>query len=297
MSLVPMDDRDGFIWMDGEMKPWRDAKLHVLTHALHYASAVFEGQRIYNGKVFKLTEHSTRLHKSAELLGFKVPYSVAELDKACEQVVAANKLTDAYMRPVAWRGSEQMGVAAQQTKIHVAIAAWDWGSYFSEELRERGIRLTWSRWRRPAPDTAPSASKAAGLYMICTMSKHESEAAGFHDALMLDYRGRLSEATGANLFVVKDGKIHTPVPDCFLDGITRRTVMDLARARGIEVIERPMWPYEIATADEIFLTGSAAEVTAVGEVDGHMLQVGPITRALRDDYAALVRGELKAVAA
>jgi branched-chain amino acid aminotransferase len=297
MALVPMDDRDGMIWFDGELKPWRDAKIHVLTHALHYGSCVFEGQRVYGGKVFKLSDHSARLHKSAQLLGFEIPYSVAELDRACEQVVAANKLTDAYMRPVAWRGSEQMGVAAQQTKIHVAIAAWDWGSYFSEELRERGIRLTWARWRRPAPDTAPCASKAAGLYMICTMSKHEAEAAGFHDALMLDYRGRLSEATGANLFVVKDGKIHTPVPDCFLDGITRRTVMDLARARGIEVIERPMWPYEIATADELFLTGSAAEVTAVGEVDGHHLQVGPITRALRDDYAALVRGELKAAAA
>jgi branched-chain amino acid aminotransferase len=285
-----MDDRDGVIWIDGELKPWREARVHVLTHALHYGSCVFEGQRIYNGKIFKLAEHSTRLRRSAELLGFEVPYSVEQLNAACEAVVKANNLTDAYMRPVAWRGSEQMGVAAQLTKIHVAVAAWDWGSYFSTDLLERGIRLTWAKWRRPAPDTAPTASKAAGLYMICTMSKHAAEAEGFHDALMMDYRGQLAEATGANFFMVKDGKLHTPTPDCFLDGLTRRTVMDLARKRGIEVIERPIWPHEVPGADEIFLTGSAAEVTAVGEVAGSMYQVGPVTRQLRDDYAKLVRG-------
>jgi branched-chain amino acid aminotransferase len=295
--MIPMDDRDGFMWFDGKMVPWRDAKIHVLTHGLHYASAVFEGMRAYGGNIFELTRHSERLANSASLLGFSLPYTTAELDKACNDVVAANGIMDAYVRPVAWRGSEQMGVSAQLSKIHVAIASWEWPSYFSPELREKGIKLTISKWRRPAPDTAPTASKAAGLYMICTLSKHAAEAEGWHDALMMDYRGQLAEATGANLFLIKDGVIHTPTPDCFLNGITRQTVMALAAARGIKVVERAMFPEELATADEIFVTGSAAEVTAIGQIADYHYTVGPITRQLRDDYEALVRRPAKAAAA
>ena len=295
--MIPMDDRDGSIWFDGKMVPWRDAKIHVLTHGLHYASAVFEGMRAYDGNIFELTRHSERLHNSASLLGFSIPYSVAELDAASKAVVAANGFMNAYVRPVAWRGSEQMGVSAQQSKIHVAIASWEWPSYFSPELRDKGIKLTFSKWRRPAPDTAPTASKAAGLYMICTLSKHAAEAEGWHDALMLDYRGQLAEATGANLFLIKDGVINTPTPDCFLNGITRQTVMALAAKRGIKVVERAMFPEELATADEIFITGSAAEVTAIGQIADHHYTVGPITKMLRDDYEKLVRQPAKSAAA
>jgi branched-chain amino acid aminotransferase len=288
-----MDDRDGFIWMDGHMVPWRDAKLHVLSHGLHYASSVFEGDRLYNGHIFKLTEHSERLRNSARIMGFEVPYSTAELDAACMAVVKANNLVDGYVRPLAWRGSEQLGVSAQQTKIHVAIAAWEWPSYFSPELREKGIRLVPAKYRRPAPDTAPTQAKAAGLYMICTISKHAAEAEGAHDALMLDYRGQVAEATGANLFMAKDGKLHTPVPDCFLNGLTRQTVIELAKKRGIEVIERGFMPEELMQADEIFLTGTAAEVTAVGQIGQNLFNVGNITRQLRDDYEVLVKGSHK----
>jgi branched-chain amino acid aminotransferase len=295
--MIPMDDRDGFIWFDGKLVPWREAKTHVLTHGLHYGSSVFEGVRAYGGHIFELTRHNERLANSAKLLGFSLPYTTAELDKACKDVLAANGLGDAYVRPVAYRGSEQMGVSAQQTKIHVAIASWEWPSYFSPELREKGIKLTFSKWRRPSPDTAPTASKAAGLYMICTLSKHAAEAEGWHDALMLDYRGQLAEATGANLFLVKDGVIHTPTPDCFLNGITRQTVVALAAKRGIKVVERAMFPEELATADEVFLTGSAAEVSAVGQIADHHYTVGPITRQLRDDYEKLVRQPAKSEAA
>jgi branched-chain amino acid aminotransferase len=295
--MIPMDDRDGFIWFDGKLVPWREAKTHVLTHGLHYGSSVFEGVRAYGGQIFELTRHSERLANSAALLGFSLPYTTAELDKACKEVVAANGFMDAYVRPVAYRGSEQMGVSAQQSKIHVAIASWEWPSYFSPELREKGIKLTFSKWRRPGPDTAPTASKAAGLYMICTLSKHAAEAEGWHDALMLDYRGQLAEATGANLFLIKDGVIHTPTPDCFLNGITRQTVMALAAKRGIKVVERAMFPEELAAAEEIFITGSAAEVTAVGQVADYHYTVGPITRQLRDDYEALVRQPAKSQAA
>ncbi|HYD31726.1 MAG TPA: branched-chain amino acid aminotransferase [Azospirillaceae bacterium] len=290
MVLVPFDDRDGVIWMDGALVPWRDAKLHVLSHALHYASCVFEGERVYNGRVFKLTEHSARLARSAELLDFQLPYSVAQIDAATQAVVAAQGLKDAYVRPVAWRGAEQMGVAAQATKVHAAIAAWEWPSYFSPEARMAGIKLTTSKWRRPSPDCAPTASKAAGLYMICTLSKHAAEAAGFHDSLMLDYRGLVAEATGANVFMVVDGKIHTPKPDCFLDGITRRTVIDLAKKRGIEVVERAIFPEEVKTAQEVFLTGTAAEVTPVGRIDDLTFTPGQVCRTLMADYEALVRG-------
>jgi branched-chain amino acid aminotransferase len=296
MSMLPFDDRDGQIWFDGELIPWRDAKVHVLTHGLHYASCVFEGERVYNGSVFKLTEHSERLARSAEILGFKLPYSVAEIDAATNLVVKAQGFTDGYVRPVAWRGSEMMGVSAQHNTIHVAIACWEWPSYFSPEARMAGIKLQTSKWARPAPNTAPTASKAAGLYMICTMSKHAAENDGFHDALMLDYRGLVAEATGANFFMAVDGKLHTPTPDCFLDGITRRTVIDLAKRRGIEVIERAIKPDELKNADEIFLTGTAAEVTPVGQIDDLKFTPGRICKTLMEDYDALVRGPVMAAA-
>ncbi len=289
MSLVPYDDRDGFIWMDGVMMPWRDAKVHVLTHALHYASCVFEGERVYDGRIFKLAEHSQRLAVSAKVMGFEVPYDLATVDQACRQVVAANGIADGYVRPLAWRGAEMMGVSAQKTKIHVAIAAWTWPAYFTPEARLKGIRMTRARYARPAPNTAPTQSKAAGLYMICTLSKHEAEAKGYDDALMLDYRGYLSEGTGANLFLVIDGKLHTPTPDCFLNGITRQTVIELARGRGIEVVERHIQPDELATAQEVFLTGTAVEVTPVREIDEHSFQVGQITRKMVADFDALTR--------
>ncbi|HZH25614.1 MAG TPA: branched-chain amino acid aminotransferase [Azospirillaceae bacterium] len=297
MSIIPFDDRDGFIWYDGQLIPWRDAKLHVLSHGLHYASCVFEGERVYNGNVFKLTEHSQRLIDSARILGFEIPYSVQEIDAATNAVVKANNMVDAYVRPVAWRGSEMMGVAAQQTKIHVAIATWVWPSYFPPEVKAQGIKLTLSKWRRPSPDSAPTASKAAGLYMICTMSKHAAENAGFNDALMLDWRGQVAECTGANVFFVQDGVLHTPTPDCFLDGITRRTVMGLARDRGIKVVERAIFPEELKTFDEFFIVGTAAEVTPIGQLDDLRFQVGPITRMLMDDYGNLVRQPVKKAAA
>src|SRR5713226_4511030 len=242
MAIIPFDDRDGTIWFDGRLVPWRDAKIHVLTHALHYASCVFEGERVYGGRVFHLQEHSQRLINSAKLLGFEIPIGLAAINDATNAVVKAQGIVDGYVRPVAWRGAEQMGVSAQATKIHMAIAAWEWPAYFSPEARLKGIRMTISKWRRPAADTAPTASKAAGLYMICTLSKHAAEAEGWHDALMLDYRGQLAEATGANLFLVKDGVINTPTPDCFLNGITRQTVIELAKKRCIKVVERAMWP-------------------------------------------------------
>ena len=288
-TLIPFDDRDGFIWMNGKLVAWRDAKLHVLSHALHYASAVFEGERVYSGRIFKSRAHSERLARSAELLGFKLPITVDELERAKADTVKANGIVDGYLRPIAWRGSEQMGVSAQASRINVAIATWVWPSYFPPEIRARGIRLTMSKWRRPAPDTAPTASKAAGLYMICTMSKHAAEVAGFQDALMLDWRGQVAEATGANFFMVINGEVHTPTPDCFLDGITRRTVMELARQRQFKVVERAIWPEELARAQEVFLTGSAAEITPVGEIDQYRFTPGDVTRALIADFEKLVR--------
>lgn len=282
------DDRDGFIWFDGELKPWREANVHVLTHALHYASSVFEGQRAYGGEIFKLSEHSARLRKSASVLGFELPWSVEEIDQACRDVLKANNLTDAYMRPLAWRGSEQMGVSAQRARIHVAIAAWEWGAYFGEEAARKGLRLDISPWRRPAPYTAPTESKASGLYMICTLARHSAQAKGYDDALMFDWRGQVAEATGANAFFVKDGALHTPTPDCFLDGITRRTVIDLAKRRGIEVIERKIWPEELEGFEQFFLTGSAAEVTPVAEAGPWNFEVGELSMQLRKDYLDLV---------
>lgn len=289
MSLVPYDDRDGLIWLDGTMVPWREAKVHVLTHALHYASCVFEGERVYDGRIFKLTEHSRRLANSAQTMGFEVPVDIAAIDEACKLLVAANNIQDGYVRPLAWRGAEMMGVSAQACRIHLAIAAWTWPAYFTPEARLKGIRMTRGIYDRPAPNTAPVKSKAAGLYMICTLSKHEAEAKGYDDALMLDYRGYLAEGTGANLFLAIEGKLHTPIPDCFLDGITRQTVIGLAKARGYEVIERHIKPEELTRADEVFLTGTAVEVTPVREIDEHRFEVGPITRRLIEDFDALTR--------
>jgi len=288
MTLIPFDDRDGFIWFNGQMVPWRDAKVHVLTHGLHYGSCVFEGVRVYNGKVFKLREHTERLINSGKLLGFTIPYSLEELEKATLDILAKQNITNGYIRPVAWRGSEMMAVSAQKNKIHVAIATWEWPTYFSKEARERGLRLQISKWARPAPNTAPTASKAAGLYMICTLSKHAAEDAGFDDALMLDYRGYIAEATGANMFFVIDGVLHTPTPDCFLDGITRRTVMELAKKRGIKVVERHIKPEELKDVSEIFLAGTAAEVTPIGKINDMTFTVGPITKQLMEDYSARV---------
>ncbi|MBT3237796.1 MAG: branched-chain amino acid aminotransferase [Rhodospirillaceae bacterium] len=279
------DDRDGLIWFDGELIDWRDANVHLLTHALHYASSVFEGERMYAGNIFKLTEHSERLVGSANTLGFDIPWSVADIDAACIETCKANNIIDGYIRPIAWRGSEMMGVSAQTSKIHLAIATWEWPSYFSPEARMKGIRLKTAPWKRPSPETEPVHAKAAGLYMICTLSKHAVESEGYDDALMLDWRGQIAEATGANIFIVMgDGKLHTPTPDCFLDGITRRTVIDLARARGIEVIERVIMPDELANATEVFLTGTAAEVTPVGEIDENHFTPGDICKMMMEDY-------------
>jgi branched-chain amino acid aminotransferase len=293
MSLVPYDDRDGWIWLDGAFVPWREAKLHVLTHGLHYASAVFEGERMYGGEIFKLSEHTERLFRSAQILDFDIPYSPAQIDEACIGACAKNGLTDCYIRPIAWRGSETIGVAAQATTIHVAIAVWEWASYFKPEEKTKGIALTWAKYKRPSPETAPTASKAAGLYMICTISKHAAERDGYADALMLDWRGYVAEATGANVFFIKDGVLHTPIPDCFLDGITRREVMKLARSKGFEVIERHILPEELAGFSECFIVGTAAEVTPVGQVGEYTFTPGNISLSLMDDFARLVRRELQ----
>ncbi|HEY0085245.1 MAG TPA: branched-chain amino acid aminotransferase [Allosphingosinicella sp.] len=281
------DDRDGLIWFDGEMVPWREANVHVLTHALHYASSVFEGQRAYSGEIFRLTDHSKRLKKSGELLGFDIPWSVEEIDQACRDVLATSGMDDCYMRPLAWRGSEQMGVSAQKSKIHLAIAAWPWGAYFGEDAIMKGLRLDISPWRRPAPYTAPVESKASGLYMICTLARHQAQAKGFDDALMFDWRGQVAEGTGANAFFVKEGKLFTPTPDCFLNGITRQTVIELARQRGIEVIEKAIWPEELEGFEQFFLTGSAAEVTPVASAGPWSFEVGEMTKQLRKDYLDL----------
>ncbi len=291
MALIPFDDRDGHIWYNGKLVPWRDAKTHVLTHGLHYGSCVFEGERVYSGKVFKLREHSERLVASAKLLGFDLPYSASELDKATQEIVAKQNITNGYVRPVAWRGSEMMAISAQSTKIHVAIAAWEWPNYFTQEAKMRGLRLQVSKWARPAPNTAPTASKAAGLYMICTLSKHAAENEGFDDAMMLDYRGLIAEATGANMFFVMEGGLHTPTPDCFLDGITRRTVMDIARGKGINVVERHIKPEELKQVSEVFLTGTAAEITPVSQIGTQSFQVGRMTQDLMGAYSALVNNK------
>ncbi|HWK15602.1 MAG TPA: branched-chain amino acid aminotransferase [Rhizobiaceae bacterium] len=295
MAAKPFDQQDGFIWMNGAFLPWADARVHVLTHGLHYASAVFEGERAYGGEIFKLTEHTERLHESARILGFTIPYSVAEIDEACRQLLRKQGFQDAYVRPIAWRGSESLGVSAPDNRINLAIAIWQWPSYFDPAQKLKGIRLDMADYRRPDPLTAPSKAKASGLYMICTISKHAAEAKGYADALMLDWRGRVAEATGANVFFVKDGEIHTPTPDCFLDGITRRTVIDLIRRRGYRLHERAIMPEEMAGFEECFLTGTAAEVTPVSEIGHYRFTVGDVSRTLMDDYSREVTP--KAVAA
>ena len=285
MSLLPLDDRDGVIWLNGNLVPWREAKIHVLSHSLHYGSAVFEGERVYGGKVFKLTEHSTRLLASGKLLSMDIPYTVAELDAATKLVVSENKLDSGYVRPIAWRGAEVIGVSAHGTKVHTAIAAFPWPAYYGD----KAIKLKTSKWIRPSPQSSPTASKAAGLYIICTLARDEAVAAGYNDAFMHDYRGQIAEATGANLFFVMNGELHTPTADCFLNGITRQTVIDLAKLHGITVVERAMWPNETATATEVFVTGTAVEVTPVGMIDAHEYPVGPITKQLQVAYGKLVR--------
>jgi len=295
MALIPFDDRDGFIWLDGHMVPWRDAKLHVLSHALHYASAVFEGERCYSGNIFRLRDHTNRLIESGRILGFDIPWTAQQIDDACDAVVKANGFTEAYIRPIAWRGAEEMGVGAKATKIHLAIAAWEWGAYFGPEALKKGLRLNIAPWRRPAPYTAPVRAKAAGLYMICTLSKHAAENAGYNDAMMLDWRGQVAEATGANIFFFQNGELHTPTPDCFLDGITRRSIIALAQRRGIKVVERAIWPEELASFQEAFLTGSAAEVTPLADIGPWNFQVGEATLQLAQDYSDLVHGRITGV--
>ena len=291
MSLVPFDDRDGWIWLDGQFVPWRVAKVHVLTHGLHYASAVFEGARMYGGEIFELTAHTERLFKSAEILDFEIPFTVAEIDQACKDTCAKNGLEDAYVRPIAWRGSEMIGVSAQDTTIHLAIAVWDWPSYFKPEEKAKGVRMCWAKYKRPSPETEPVHAKATGLYMICTISKHAAEKDGYDDAIMLDWRGYVAESTGSNVFFVKDGVLHTPTPDCFLDGITRRSVLRLAKQRGVQVVERHIKPEELPDFSECFICGTAAEVTPVAEIGEHRFTPGRLSLSLMDEYARLVRRE------
>ena len=289
MALIPFDDRDGTIWLNGEMLPWRDAKTHTLSHGLHYASLVFEGERVYSGTIFKGREHTERLRNSCKIMDFDIPLSDDEVDAAKMAVVEANGITDGYVRAFCWRGSEMIAVSAQNTKTHVAIAAWEWPSYFDPETKMQGITLDIADWKRPSPESAPVHAKAAGLYMICTLSKHDAEKDGYSDALMLDYRGYIAEATGANIFLLmNDGRLHTPMPDCFLDGITKRTVMKLAEARGLEIVERHIKPEELATVSEVFLTGTAVEVTPVSEIGEYKFAPGEVTKLLMQDYDALV---------
>jgi branched-chain amino acid aminotransferase len=291
-DIIPFDKRDGFIWYNGEFVDWKDAKIHVLNHGLHYASCVFEGERIYNHKIFKSHEHSVRLHESAKMLDFSLPYSVEQLNIVKDELVVKQKIVDGYMRAFAWRGSEKMAISAQGNKIHVAVACWPWPPYYSDEARKVGLKLKFAKYRRPSPDTAPIASKAAGLYMICTVSKHEAEREGYNDAIMLDYRGYLAEATGANLFLVMpNNELHTPTPDCFLNGITRQTLIELAKKRNIKVVERHIKPEELSNAIDAFVTGTAAEITRVGEIENIKYSIAnQMTLDLMQDYHNLVRG-------
>ncbi|KZY51658.1 branched-chain amino acid aminotransferase [Sulfitobacter sp. KE29] len=283
------DNRDGHIWMDGEMVDWREANVHILTHAMHYASSVFEGERAYNGKIFKSREHSERLKRSAEMIDFEIPYTIDEIEAAKAEVLAASGLQDAYVRAVAWRGvGEDMGVASARNPVRMAIAAWEWGAYYGD-AKMKGAKLDISKWKRPSPETIPSHAKAAGLYMICTMSKHAAEAKGCSDAMMYDYRGYVAEATGANIFFVKDGEVHTPTPDCFLNGITRQTVIDMLREKNIKVHERHIMPEELEGFEQCWLTGTAAEVTPVGQIGDWHFEVGALTREIALDYEKLVR--------
>lgn len=294
-DMLPLDDRDGVLWYDGKLIPWRDAKIHILTHGLHYGSCVFEGERYYARKIYKQKEHTERLFESARILDITVPYSIAEIDKACEDTIAAHPFDDGYVRPLVFRGSEMLSVAGQKNKIHVGIAVWQWPSYFDAATKMKGIRLDISQWKRPSPECAPSKSKAAGLYMIATLSKHAAEAKGYADALMYDYRGFVAESTGANIMFVKDGELHTPMPDCFLDSITRRVVQGLAAKRGIKVNVRHISPDELGSFSEAFLTGTAAEVTPISEIGPYRYTPGTISRTLMDDYSNEVRSTVSGV--
>lgn len=289
MAIIPFDDRDGEIWLDGNFIPWRDAKVHILTHALHYGSSVFEGERVYEHQIFKSAEHTDRLFKSAALLNIDVPFTKQEIEQAKQETVKRTGLKDAYVRPVIWRGSGSMGVSAPASGVHAAIAVWQWPSYFSPALLESGIKMQMARWRRPGPQSAPCTAKAAGLYIICTLAKEEAERHGCQDALMLDMEGFIAEATGAHVFFVKDGEIHTPQLGNFIEGITRATVIDIARARGYKVHERKIRPEEMDGFEQCFLTGSAAEVTPVGNIGDYTFEVGAITKGMREDYMNLVR--------
>ncbi len=288
-EMAGYDDRDGFIWMDGKLVEWRDAKVHILTHALHYASAVFEGERCYNGKIFKSTEHSERLLMSGELLDMPIPYTAAQIDAAKVEVLKANGLTDAYVRAIAFRGAgEEMGVAALANPVRLAIACWTWGAYYGD-AKFKGAKLDISKWKRPSPETIPSSAKASGLYMICTMSKHAAMAKGCSDAMMYDYRGYVAEATGANIFFVKNGEVHTPKADAFLNGITRQTVIQMLKDMQIVVHERHIMPDELSGFEQCWLTGTAAEVTPVGQIGEHMFEVGDLTKRVSTEYEKLVR--------
>jgi len=290
MESVPYDKRSGKIWFNGKTVNWEDANIHVLNHGLHYASCVFEGERVYDGEIFKLEEHTERLFHSAQRMGINVPYSKSEINEACKSIVHIQKVQNGYVRPLIWRGSEMMAISAQKNKIHVAIATWEWGSYFDPKLKLKGIKLNISNWRRPAPNTIPWDTKAAGLYMICTLSKHEAEAKGFTDSLMLDHEGNIAEATGANIFFKsKDGELHTPIPDSFLDGITRREVIKIAKSKGIDVIERKIKPEDMKEFVGCFLTGTAAEVTPVSQISNYSFEVCKMITDLNESYQNLVR--------
>ncbi len=288
--MIPYDKRDGKIWYNSELVNWSDVKLHVLSHGLHYASCVFEGERVYDGEIFKLEEHTSRFFHSAKRMGFEIPFSEDQINKASKNIISVQKVENGYVRPIAWRGSEMMAISAQKTKIHVAIATWEWGSYFDPKLKVEGIKLNISKWKRPAPDTIPWDTKASGLYMICTLSKHEAEREGYTDSLMLDHEGNVAEATGANIFFKdKDGNLHTPTPDSFLDGITRRTVIDIAKSKNIKVIERKITPDELKNFTGCFLTGTAAEVTPVSQIANYNFKVCKTIIEISDSYQSIVR--------
>jgi branched-chain amino acid aminotransferase len=288
MTMLPFDDRDGVIWLDGQLLPWREAKLHLLSHGLHYGSAVFEGERVYEGRIFREQDHVARLYNSARILDFEIPFGPEHLAAGIQDLLRENGIQNGYVRRIAWRGSEMIGISARNTTIHLAMAVWQWPSYFPPEMLEKGISLTRSDWVCPPPNALPFESKASGNYIIRTLSKHKAERAGFTDALLLDWRGNLAESTGSNLFLIIDGAIHTPTPDCFLNGLTRQTVIDLARHRGLTVIERAIRPEELAKTAEVFVTGTAAEITPVGQIDDHHFKVGGITKQLMADYKDLV---------
>ena len=295
MESIPYDKRSGKIWFNGKTVEWKDANIHILNHGLHYASCVFEGERVYDGDIFKLEEHTERLFYSAKRMGIKVPYSQKEINDACKNIVNIQKVKNGYVRPLIWRGSEMMAISAQKNKIHVAVATWEWGSYFDPKLKLNGIKLNISSWRRPAPNTIPWDTKAAGLYMICTLSKHEAEAKGFTDSLMLDHEGNIAEATGANVFFkCENGDLHTPIPDSFLDGITRREVIKIAKSKGIKVVERKIKPEEMKEFVGCFLTGTAAEVTPVSQINEYKFKVCNLISGLNDAYQQLVRKDTAA---